>query len=1034
MRRAFQLMPLQRQIVDVPVGVGLDESTGVFSVQPGRFTKAENCRIVDPNTVEQRPGFAAMGVSYGGGNISLARKIHGLGREIVLDDGEYLYSYSEDTSLWRRVDKIPECMIDQRIPGERGQDCMGSHFDSVFGHGLFVTAWVGSDGYATARTRVRARTTDQATGTRSAISEYTCRADTGVRLLVNATASHAFLFYGRNSGAGAFELVCRKLDLTNAAATWSAETIISTDVLHVDVWDVCIGPDDRIFAAWDDNGDATVHVAEYSTALALVGECPAPVSPQHATLSMSVAYSLDDHRVYVVYFDATNNRIYCDAFNDSGAMMGHVGGCLVEATAANVHSIGTIVHSGGCNIVFSTISAGGAAAPARSGMAIVTTAPILATAATDTFHIVAQGTPYTMGTSTYTLAYMPYSDYLAAPAATGYRTPQFGAVLVEWPQARQGRPVCRIAWSQAYQESGGVAPGLRAVSKYKLVTTVGMLSETRSTTGGVEQNEGFDLYVIDFAAPGPGGTESDGELVLSGGMPVKYDGDRAQELGFNQFPGTLVGVPSNGAGALTPTARYGYSVVYTHRNARGVVTRSAPYSISVLMGGADDTVDLYWPTYGLSTMFDADDASYQVLSEIFRTDDNGLAQYYIATVENDPTSDQGHYQDLGAILDTTTPSLFEYRGLYTNGDVLENVSPPALRQVIKHNGRLWGISADDVDSIWLSKLLSLRESPGWHEGLRVRIPGADITAIASLDGKLVALTKHGLYAVFGSGPSDNDQGNDLSEPQLLAREYGCIDVRSVCTFPLGVAFQSQDGLLYVLGSDMQAKCVSMPVYDTLHLFPIIVSVVYHADSHELRVVCTNTMGLSSTVLVWNTLLDQWHRWKVKNAAGSADPAMVSGAMVSYAGVPQQAVLLSSGVVLRETGSTDADATYPSVSLTTAPIRLSSLQGYQRVWRAGVLFEKTAAVGTTTVTVTGYLNYGTTTAWANTWSAADLTASIVDSRIQILTRVPISQQKCEALALNIAWTPTAQNLRLQGLCFELGAKAGPPRILIAAGRK
>ena len=1024
-------MVLQRQIVDVPIGMGLDESTGSYSVQPGRLLTAENCRIVDPGTLEQRPGYVAMtNTTHTGGSITTARRLYALGDEIVLDDGINLHSYSTDLARWLRLDKVPEVSVAERIAGERGSDAIGCRFDAICGHGLIITAHNCANGYGTAKTLVRVRVIDAVTGARSQAAEYVCQTDSDVRVLLNEDSNACYLFYEKNNGAGGVNIVGRILDLTNPLAGWSAETIVS-GLVHVTVWDVCV-TDSGFMLAYDDQINARIELRLLSEALVVLSTVS---GTDHAVNSVSVVCDSTAGRTYVTYHDSTAGQIRVDGFNAAAPLALAWTVTLYAVVAAGRVAVQSAVVSGGVYVVSSRIAIAGSVAPCHAALTVVSSAGAVTSGPTYTYHVQACGTLYKYGTKIYSLVYLPGP---ADATTTGgiFTTSQYGAYLCEWEAGRRGRPVCRMGWSQAFAPEQGCSPGLRTYdADTKILMPVGMLSESLdSVAASTTRGEGFDLYVLDFdPRTTPLGVEEDGELAFSGGLPSVYCGDRVAEYGFNYGPGALQASQVGGAGSLTNGAAYQYAVVYTWRDSRGVTSRSLPMVANITIAAPGNVVNLYWPTYTLTTRTDADDDTYQVLCEVFRSDDNGQSMYHIATVQSDPAAIEATYQDTGTFMGA---ALLARRGCYTNGLVVENVAPPPMRHLIDHNNRLWCISADDPDTIWFSKLVSLREQPGWYEGFKIRVPGADLTALASLDGKLIAFASKGIYAVFGSGPSDTDQNNDLSEPQLVSRELGCIDPRSVCVFPGGVMFQAQDGLLYVLGSDMQPKCVSLPVTDILHANPIINAVTYHPDAHEIRVVATKTFLATSTTLVWNVLYDQWHRWRLKNSTPTTDPPIASAAVVQWQGAEAHALLQTNGIVLRESGSTDPDTTYPTITLRTAWMRLSSLQGYIRCWRAGLLFEKiTAAAISSTVTLTGYLNYRTTQAFTASWDAAGVTAALQDTRLQLLARVPIAAQKCESIQLGISWAPVnGKTLKLHGLSFELGAKQGPPRVHAAAARK
>ena len=1021
-------MVLQRQIVDVPVGAGVDELTGTQQLNPGKWVLAENCRIVDTRTIEQRPGYAAMTTSLlGGGSITTARALMRCGDETLIDDGLGLYTYVRDDDTWRAVDRVCEVSIDGRIPGERGAPAVHCTCDATWQSGMYVHAWSGPPAGASTQ-RLYARITDELTGARLAPQDWTCNIGTQVRCVAVPGSTRVYVFYTNNSGAGARQLVCRWVDI-NTPGTWSAEIVITVLAANTP-WDVQAMLSDRFIVAHTPVAGMCT-AAEISLAGAVLDFAGATFA---GTSVCSVSYDANADRVYMTYCAAAPNGLRAASYT---RVAGLALAWDVQADA-DVYSAGvpmtrccgqTNVTAVGARVVYSIVADTTRAAQTRS--LTVNNAGVIV-ADTPTYHVQALGVPRWTGSRLFVVAYVAGDTAIGVATLNRVQPGQHATYLVEIIQGGgPARPVARIAWGQSSIGLGqSMAIGLNVCS-VGYVTAVLMLSEnlTHAAAPG-EQVEGFDLYVLDIT-PGPNsGVEQDGELVMSGPTPMVYDGDRVSEYGFHYYP-TMFVEQSVVAGG-PPIGTYGYAVCYVHRDARGVLHRSTPVTSNFLTNGANK-VTIYASQYCLTCMQDTADASYPAQIELYRTVVGGSVFYHVETADVVTTNHTHTFTDNNVITDAL---LVARRMLYTTGDVLENVAPPAFRYVLAHNNRLWGISCDDVDRIWLSKLQSLRDAQGFNEVLTYRVPGADLVALGSLDNKLIAFGKRGIWSIFGSGPNDLNQGNDLSEPNPISAEHGCIDARSVCTFPGGCTFQGLDGLLYVVNPGMQVQCISLPVYDTLHSFPTINSVVYVPDDHELRVLATNTASTNSVVLVWNTLHDQWHVWKLKDGGGNGAPASVGAVLMSWSGSPDRyGVLLTSGVALRESGYTDPDTTYPTVSLKTGPLALASISNYQRLWDIGLNFEKLLPASNSSVTLYAYKDLVGASTWSTTWTAADAGNAQSGARLQLLAHVPIAHQKCESVAVAIMWTPAGGlNLRLQGLSLRIGAKAGRPRILPAAARK
>ncbi|MFA4972829.1 MAG: hypothetical protein WC683_09465 [bacterium] len=1025
-------MPLQRQIINIPVGAGVDEIAGSMGTPAGKFAVATNARIVDVGTIEQRPGYAAMAATcLDGSSVVNARRLMRCGDEILLDDGNAIYTYVADADKWRAVDHISEATIAKRIPGEKGFPAQLCNCDATWCSGMYAHAWVGPVAGA-AGSYVHVRLTDEITGARLETTTWVCALSSQVRIFALPSTTKVVVWYTRiNIVGGARELVFRYVDVA-APITWSAEVTVVSLALNTP-WDVQPMSSTRSIAIYTGAGAGAAVMAEIDTA----GMVLDSVAVTFTTTSVAtICYDSSGDCLYASYCAPTpnglriakatrllglalswDNQLDADVYTAAVPMTRVVGMTYINAVGARVV----------CSINADT------ARPAQTRATITNNAGVVSATVSTTYHVQAMGVPRWIGTRLYVVGYLAPATSVGTGTLVLTNPPQHAAYLFEVPDAAWPmRPVARIAWAQAQPGGTQSMPIGLNLCTVGYVSAVSLLSENLSVAATpAEQQEGFDLYALDWTPEyAPLGVEQDGELIMSGGVPNCYCGDRVGEYGFHYYPSAVHEVTAV-AGAL-PAGSYGYAFCFVHRDDRGVLHRSAPTYLRATADGSHE-VALYVTQYCTTTRMDLSDASYPVEIEMYRTLDAGYVYYHVSTAQGNPAAHTCVFSDIGTI---TAATLIARRQLYTNGDVLPNKAPPAFRHVAVHNNRLWGISCDDVDRIWLSKLASLREGQGFDERLSTRVLGSELMALASLDGKLLAFGRHEISVFFGSGPTDTNQNSDLSDPQPVSSEHGCVDARSVCVFPGGVTFQGNDGLLYVVETSMQVKCVSLPVYDTLHTYPIINSVSYSPDDHELRVVCTKSAIATSCVLVWNTLMDQWHVWMPKNAAGAYPPA-VGGTMIAWSGEPDRfAMLLTSGVVLRESGYVDADATYPTVTLRTGPLALSGVQSFQRVWDVGVLFEKLVQASSSDVVLTAYNDHLTgSSTWTSTWTAAECTSAQTMPRLQLNAHVPVSSQKCEAIALQIAWTPVGgKNQRLQALSLLIGAKAGKPRILPAAARK
>src|SRR5262249_1969702 len=80
------------------------------------------------------------------------------------------------------------------------------------------------------------------------------------------------------------------------------------------------------------------------------------------------------------------------------------------------------------------------------------------------------------------------------------------------------------------------------------------------------------------------------------------------------------------------------------------------------------------------------------------------------------------------------------------------------------------------------------------------------TALASLDDKMIVFKADQIYQITGNRPNATGQGGTLSTPQLISRDCGCIDWRSVVRGPAGIYFLSATGI-YLLDRGLNVTYV-----------------------------------------------------------------------------------------------------------------------------------------------------------------------------------------------------------------------------------
>jgi hypothetical protein len=370
---------------------------------------------------------------------------------------------------------------------------------------------------------------------------------------------------------------------------------------------------------------------------------------------------------------------------------------------------------------------------------------------------------------------------------------------------------------------------------------------------------------LDFTHPNRGRGGALGHSLVLGSQ--FYDGQQATELGHYLYPENTAGQPtgsSGGAGTI------GYIAIYVWTTASGETIRStcnmaplqkvsgnfSPSQAYVLNASAGTSASFYFAPPGISTKSDGENGTTtNVGIEVYRTTLNGDTFYLVTTLLAPPQFGYFAWSDGSTDAQiVTNPVLYFVPG---GGALLENVSPPCFAHTIVHGGRVWGIG-DDLRTLWYSKQYTDGEQPGFNEELTLQVEdGSDVVALASMDEKLLIGTQRYWYVVYGSGPDDGGNGNDLTYPQRLLFEQTPTNLLSLAEIPSGIVFQAANNQVYLIDRSLNCTWFSDRVEDLLNSYPVITACNYFGARHELRIACNSADGTNGIELVYNVFADAW---------------------------------------------------------------------------------------------------------------------------------------------------------------------------------
>lgn len=454
---------------------------------------------------------------------------------------------------------------------------------------------------------------------------------------------------------------------------------------------------------------------------------------------------------------------------------------------------------------------------------------------------------------------------------------------------------------------------------YLFVDLVVPVNKERSVTkvAGVYTQTGINLVSFDFTIP-ERGYEIGSGLHLTGGYLRLYDGIVVAEHGFHVWPEDITVTTITTGGSITDQ-QYNYQVTYEWTDAQGNIHRSAP-SIPTSVttaGGGTSTNTINVPYLRLT-------GKTNVRLVLYRWSTSQPVFYQVssasAPVINNPLADSI------AITDTLSDAaIIGNTILYTTGGVVEDIAAPATNIATLSKSRLFVVDAENPNLIWYSKTV-IQSTPVEMSDLFtlyvspvIGAQGASgpITALSSLDDKLIIFKENGIYYITGQGPDNTGANNDFSDPVFVTGTVGCTNQGSIVNMQNGLMFQSNKGI-WLLGRDLNTRYIGAPAED--FNAQTVNTAVSIPGSNDVRFMLDDKEAID-----YDYYYDQWNTFGNIPSVSS----VIFGGLHTY--------LSQTGLIRQETPGLYLDGSVPvNRTLTTGWISLAGLQGYERVYQIHLL--------------------------------------------------------------------------------------------------
>ena len=876
-------MPLEKAFVPVDLSGGIDTKTDQKMVLQSNLTELENGVFTSGSTITKRKGYSKVGRSIAGGSsISSGDALTRFQDELLLFSNSNLYSYSSGRDEW--IDKGGSRSVTIESTDLIRNDYEQSQPDVAFGNGLFCIAWEDTQG------GVRASIVDAVSG--ALLQNNTLISATGKLPRCIELAGRLAIVYVETSDND-IDIVL--LDAENPTIFGSASQLANNAATSGQQID-CAEYSDNAAVLVYRNSSSNIQMLYITqngeVGTALNGYVAAATISEDCEDSLSL-YIQDNGDFYIAYSKNSDG---------TGLKIKRVRVDFVILDTETAESTSTLIP--------------------RVTMAEDENSDIVVMyemdATNDYDHSIKTRT-YDISASGWKAAASTLKRSVGLASKAWYYDGKTYAVTVHASDLQTTYFLIDNSGLIVAKLHTSVGGGLLSDSTLTRIgtSTTGIFKiplqiKTRLVSSGdnLYSVKGLSFSSIDFTKSDSFLAEELGEnLHIAGGFLSIYDSQDIVEHGFHLFPENVSAAVA-GLGSLT-AGDYQYRVIYETTDSRGQIHRSAPsVAVSATTVSSNLTVNLTIPTLRLT--------EHPIVNcQVYRTADAGTVFYKVGSVTNDVTADTVVFSDTGSI--TTTLTAQEI--LYTDGGVVDNIAPPATSVVGAFNNRMFAVSSENPKILYYSKKRQAKKPVEFSDVFQIVMNRADtVTALQEMDEKLIIFEDERIFYITGEGPNDTGLQNSFSEPQLVTGDVGCLSSDAVVLTPDGLMFMSKKGI-YLLTRGLETVYVGAPV--EAYNSQTITSAVLVQDTGQVRFTTS-----SGSALIYNLLYKKWSTWTNHDAVG----ATVWKATGEYC-----YLRTSGGNVYKEDSTTykDVDAAI-QLKLTTAWIKPSSIQGFQRCRRAVLL--------------------------------------------------------------------------------------------------
>lgn len=1028
-------MSVPYQVVEAPIGPGLDEKTHPAKVDLGKLIGGENFVFNKNGSLSKRFGSEAVSSDIlPSGAIRQIELLSNRENELVANNNKYLYSRLLDYDKWILRGELPECIgftepivSNMKGPGEPSIAYWPGN--SANSNGVFVISYVATTGSLGVADEVHVYSLIIDATTYATILgpiRHTSASEFFRTTRVCVVGDYAVIAY---ANAATTSVIAHNINL-NTPTAWSAATVLVNDLRiglftfgrAFDIQPIANNTTEFAFVYEQDVAAPRIRLHKFN-ATTLTSTLTTLLASLHTVLDSLAITSTQNELTWVAYTYSGSGDVVVASVNTNtfaavtaptvvstsgGYMLG-----LCRRTSTSVQLVYTTGDGTGANSLLYAfvINSAGAAVNQRQA-----------------FHAMVGSRPFLYNGECYVFAYITLNppnlgDFQTSFVLLSLRS--FESYTLE-----SCKPICNISNFTSFIDGAATdilvrytyAPSNIVQDKHGLFHTIHI--------GGFFNKVSSKLFFEDAYVEFDTQDRLYGEInklsYYTGGLPYCYDGHKTTEVSFLHTP-IMFDLVAGVGGALTLNSNYSYVVNYFYVDSRGNRHRSSTsVPVNFAVGGANNQITFKIKTINLTQKQNINFNNDNPIGiEIWRTVANGTLYRRIyevllpATLINSVTAAFVTHTD--TVSDAT---IADNEILYTTGGFLASTKIPSAQCMTVHKRRLWFGSQK---TLWYSHTQVDGEACSFNPEITFFLEeGGNITALASLDDKLIIFKDDRIFVVYGDGPTDKGSQSDFTDPQKISSNVGCINPRSVVFSPLGLFFQSKKGI-YILTRSMDIQFVGQSVEDVLQTYSVVNSAVLHPEDTEVRFICSQPNQGLSVELRFDFRINQWSVSTYKDHRTGINFHISS--TVNNQG---RYVWTNTEQISYEDRTTYLDSgAYVSMLLEFAPLSVQGTQGYQSVSQVLLNCERKSPHDMTVQLNMDTGAYVQTKQWANTELAA-----LPKEQLE----VHVGKVKNQSLVVRMVDTEPAilvpsldsgEGYSMIGLTYRVGPNDGPQKLIQGA---